>query len=477
MLSRSIFGLGRPRPQENANVTKKEIVKKISEDIGLTQLKTKDIVQRTLDAIIDTLVTEGRIELRNFGVFEVKQRKARKARNPRTGEKVDVPPKNVVTFKPGKEMEERVRQMTDLTSMDDDEESLVGDGVGTNQAFFNVNDLFTLADTGNFTPQGEQTFTLKVLEPTQAGLNQTFTLTFSADFATALSTLISLNTDLLTLQVGSAVLRAGQTGSVPVSASVNTNLTSIDLTLQIPPGHLTNLVLQSLTPALDPAASTVVPQGDTIWKLHLAALSGQTIIGSNILAQIGFTTISNQTSAFVPLQVTALDATKSETSAISRKSVLSGRVVVIANQSLLEAGVAPDGSRQLTLYGKAWMSYAILYSTNLIDSSSWSQVVHFAQTNIVTVVAGLGSPAPNAFYRALEFTPDPPVLDAVPAGGQKRTLLGYGQSGLQYTLLARTNLSNVMPWTPVQTYMLTNSFHYFTPTGSESIIFYRLQRN
>ena len=89
-------------------MTKKEIVKRISEDIGLTQLKTKDIVQRTLDAIIATLVSEGRIELRNFGVFEVKQRAPRKARNPRTGDKVYVPSKNVVTFKPGKEMEELV---------------------------------------------------------------------------------------------------------------------------------------------------------------------------------------------------------------------------------------------------------------------------------------------------------------------------------------------------------------------------------
>lgn len=92
-------------------MTKKEIVKKISEDIGLTQLKTKDIVQRTLDAIIHTLVSEGRIELRNFGVFEVKRRAPRKARNPRTGDKVFVPSKNVVTFKPGKEMEELVRKM------------------------------------------------------------------------------------------------------------------------------------------------------------------------------------------------------------------------------------------------------------------------------------------------------------------------------------------------------------------------------
>jgi len=92
-------------------VTKKEIVKTISEAIGMTQLKTKEIVQNTFDAIVETLVEERRIELRNFGVFEVKERAARKARNPRTGERVDVPEKFVVTFKPGKEMEEKVRQL------------------------------------------------------------------------------------------------------------------------------------------------------------------------------------------------------------------------------------------------------------------------------------------------------------------------------------------------------------------------------
>ena len=92
-------------------MTKKEIVKEISEKLGLTQLKTKEIVQQTFDAIIDTLVQEERIELRNFGVFEVKQRAARKARNPRTGAKVEVPAKFVVTFKPGKEMEEKVQRL------------------------------------------------------------------------------------------------------------------------------------------------------------------------------------------------------------------------------------------------------------------------------------------------------------------------------------------------------------------------------
>ena len=93
-------------------MTKKEIVRSISEELGLTQLKTKEIVQKTFDAIIETLVEEKRIELRNFGVFEVKCRAARKARNPRTSEEVLVEEKYVVTFKPGKEMEQRVRDIS-----------------------------------------------------------------------------------------------------------------------------------------------------------------------------------------------------------------------------------------------------------------------------------------------------------------------------------------------------------------------------
>lgn len=91
-------------------MTKKEIVRRISERADLTQLKTKEIVQWTFDAIIETLIEDGRIELRNFGVFEVRRRKARRARNPRTNDRVDVPEKNVVTFQPGKEMEEKVRK-------------------------------------------------------------------------------------------------------------------------------------------------------------------------------------------------------------------------------------------------------------------------------------------------------------------------------------------------------------------------------
>jgi nucleoid DNA-binding protein len=81
-----------------------EIAKKTS----VEQQKVKQIVQLTLDSIVEILATEQRIELRNFGVFEVRTRKARKARNPRTGAEVMVPCKQVVTFKAGKIMEERI---------------------------------------------------------------------------------------------------------------------------------------------------------------------------------------------------------------------------------------------------------------------------------------------------------------------------------------------------------------------------------
>ncbi|MCY2985932.1 MAG: integration host factor subunit beta [Planctomycetota bacterium] len=92
-------------------MTKKEIVKTISDETGLNQQQIKTVVQKTFDAIVATLVEEGRIELRNFGVFQVRPRAARKARNPRTGRQVEVPEKFVVTFKPGKIMEQKVNSI------------------------------------------------------------------------------------------------------------------------------------------------------------------------------------------------------------------------------------------------------------------------------------------------------------------------------------------------------------------------------
>lgn len=82
-------------------MTKKDIVIKVSNDTNVAQVDVKKVVQRTLDAVVESLERGETVELRNFGVFKVKSRRGRIGRNPRTGEEVQVPEKKVVVFKPG----------------------------------------------------------------------------------------------------------------------------------------------------------------------------------------------------------------------------------------------------------------------------------------------------------------------------------------------------------------------------------------
>ncbi len=90
-------------------LTKRDLVIRISEDTDLVQQQVLDIVQKTLDYIAEALAKGDKVELRNFGVFEVKVRKARIGRNPNApGTDVPIPERSVVKFKPGKEMRTQV---------------------------------------------------------------------------------------------------------------------------------------------------------------------------------------------------------------------------------------------------------------------------------------------------------------------------------------------------------------------------------
>jgi len=90
-------------------MTKKDIVLKITDATGIKQVDVKKIVQKTFDVIIDALMQGDKVELRNFGVFKIKERRARFGRNPRTGQSVPVPPRKVVVFKSGLEMKQKVK--------------------------------------------------------------------------------------------------------------------------------------------------------------------------------------------------------------------------------------------------------------------------------------------------------------------------------------------------------------------------------
>ncbi len=93
-------------------LTKRDLVIRISEETGLIQLQVQDVVQKTLDYITEALAKGDKVEIRNFGVFEVKLRKARIGRNPNApAVDVPIPERPVVKFKPGKEMRAGVRKL------------------------------------------------------------------------------------------------------------------------------------------------------------------------------------------------------------------------------------------------------------------------------------------------------------------------------------------------------------------------------
>ncbi|MHC4841563.1 MAG: HU family DNA-binding protein [Planctomycetota bacterium] len=101
---------------DNRTITKKELVLRIAERTEQKQTVTRDIIQMFIDEVINELAQGNRLELRDFGVFEVKTRKARKARNPKTGDEVRVPEKRVVTIKPGKKMKEEINRFAEAAA-------------------------------------------------------------------------------------------------------------------------------------------------------------------------------------------------------------------------------------------------------------------------------------------------------------------------------------------------------------------------
>ena len=102
-----------------ATITKKELIDRIADSSGGRRVQVKKVVQQFLDEIVNELGKGNRLEFRDFGVFETKVRKARKAQNPKTLEPVAVPEKRTVKFKVGRLMKQKLGDMTGATVDDE----------------------------------------------------------------------------------------------------------------------------------------------------------------------------------------------------------------------------------------------------------------------------------------------------------------------------------------------------------------------
>lgn len=115
-------------------VTKRELVQRIADKTGVQQISAKEVIQTFLDEIINELARGNRLEFRDFGVFEPKTKACRVARNPRTGDKVEVPEKTTVKFKVGRLMKKKIQkdygQSLDSERLaDSDDDDPVGGGI------------------------------------------------------------------------------------------------------------------------------------------------------------------------------------------------------------------------------------------------------------------------------------------------------------------------------------------------------------
>jgi hypothetical protein len=345
--------------------------------------------------------------------------------------------------------------------------AVAGDGVALNQVFFSVADLIAAVGGTNFLPLGNQDFTIKVLGTAHSVVAQTYTLNFTTDFLIGQADQSSLG-QFLALSLGSTVLRAGDTASIPINfyASAVTNLS---FTMDIPTNRFSALSLQGLAPQL--SLSSMQPVASNRFSFTFATATGQSLQGNQQIAQLNFTLASNQPSAFVHLQPQTVQVATADASVVTNLVVSQGRLVVIGNEPLLESSMGPGGSRNLTLYGKPWASYEIRSSTNLTDPAGWSFMTRLPLTNLFQVLENLDASKPALFLRALEFTAAQPILDLLP-GNQ---LVLYGTPWSAFVLEYAANPAPPTNWIFLQRVPLTNAFQFLAGLSSASNAAYRIR--
>ena len=319
--------------------------------------------------------------------------------------------------------------------------AVAGDGAGTNQVIFTLSDLMTLVGGTNFIPVGSQQFDVQIFAQAGGG-SSSYTLDFTSQFAVAALSSVSYG-DTFILGLGSAVLRAGDSGSVPVSLGSSGGLATVSFAFDMPSGHLTNLAIQTLSPALQTA--TIQQSSATRWQVTLATQPGQTLSGTQQVAQINFTTPAGQSSAFVPLQIAAIDGRHGDNSPFALQFVQNGRVIVIAEEPLLEAQLAPDGSRSLILYGKPGASYQIQAANSVGIGDNWNDWTLVSLTNLSQAISAVNPPWPVAFFRAYQI--QPPRLEILLSSGGQPVVMLHGRPGASYQVQIATRLTGGGNWT------------------------------
>jgi hypothetical protein len=202
--------------------------------------------------------------------------------------------------------------------------------------------------------------------------------------------------------------------------------------------------------------------------------SGQVLQGPSLVGNVGFGALSNA-SAFVPLTIVNIQGTKSDGSRVGNTFGIGGQVVMIGSQPLLQSWLGSNSQRMLTIYGNPGASYQTWFNTNLL-TTNWLAGWRIPQTNLSQVYEA-DEQFPQVFYRAMQFSADPPIIQLKSLAKSNVTLLIYGLGGTNYVVQATTNLNPTNTWFTAANFTLTNSFQFIDAGGrTNNAMFFRAKR-
>jgi hypothetical protein len=345
--------------------------------------------------------------------------------------------------------------------------AVVGDGAGTNQAFFDLNDLIAASGGTNYSPTGSQIFTATLLG-LSTGLSQNYNLIIDTNFAVGAGNAVSIGVLSVTVGMGQAVALAGTSGSIPIYVTSQSALVNLSFTLPIQTNLFSDLSVQATTPLLSSATLTTLSSNSI--QLGFAATAGANMEGSQQIAQLNFTTWANDPSAFVQFWPQSPQGTNSDLTPAASISTQPGRLVLIGPQPLLDTQLQGT-TRNLVLYGIPGNSYQVQTSSSIVVPRVWSNFTRVPLTNMMEVVPNLDPTPVAAFFRAYQFTSEQGIVDAGFSGSSELLTL-YGAPGLAYEFDYALNLGG--PWTVLALAPMTNSFAFVTGlSDTTQDVFYR----
>ncbi|HKQ37955.1 MAG TPA: RHS repeat-associated core domain-containing protein, partial [Verrucomicrobiae bacterium] len=284
--------------------------------------------------------------------------------------------------------------------------------------FANVGDVLAITNMVTGTPIGSYLFTLGAPAPFGAAINRTngilrWTPNCAQASRTHLITVWVTDTgnsylrdaktfevttrECLVPQLGRLVLRAGDSGRIPVNLISSVALTGLTMTIEAPPDRVTLLSLESIVPEI--CGSSILALSNDLQQLTFTTCSNQFLTGTQQIAWLYFSTVTAQSSAFVKLALDNIVGLQPDGTAARNFAAQSGRLVIIAHEPLLESSLSLTGQRNLILYAPHGSTNIIESTLSLANPIDWQPAWEWTMTNLFQFFEDIGAHQQSIFYR------------------------------------------------------------------------------